>query len=231
MKQLKALLGLVNWRYAFGELALIVIGITIALGFNSWYAGIDDRRDEIAYLRRIRLSLEDDLRRLSNSERGITEAVERFGALNEHLQKKLPYSEELEPTFFETREFRILSLNTAVFDSLRARGLDLISNDELQFALIDLYDNTETFLTRQQAYDEQLAFTVVGPYLYLKFAFGQRKAKPYDYDALLDDVYFQNLVNVRKVGYEIYTLPTWRDAMQEVEKVIAAIDSELERLD
>ena len=87
-----------------------------------------------------------------------------------------------------------------------------------------------TAVTRQQAYDEQLAFTVVGPYLYSKFAFSPQKAKPYDYDALLDDVYFQNLVNVRKVGYEVYTLPVWRRAIQEVEQVISAIDAELERL-
>jgi hypothetical protein len=71
----------------------------------------------------------------------------------------------------------------------------------------------------------------MGLYLYSKFAFGPRKAKPYDYDALLDDVYFQNLVNVRKVGYEVNTLPVWRSAIRRVEEVITSIDAELETLD
>jgi hypothetical protein len=39
-----------NWRYAVGEVVLIVVGVTIGLAASSWYEGRQERRDELLVL-------------------------------------------------------------------------------------------------------------------------------------------------------------------------------------
>ena len=51
-----------NWRYAVGEIVLIVVGVTIALAGTSWYEGRQDRRDEIMVLQQLRQTLSEDLK-------------------------------------------------------------------------------------------------------------------------------------------------------------------------
>jgi len=42
-----------NWRYALGEIFLIVVGVTIALAASSWYEGRKDRIDEQLFISRL----------------------------------------------------------------------------------------------------------------------------------------------------------------------------------
>ena len=50
-----------NWKYAIGEIVLIVVGVTIALAANSWYAARQERSDEIQVLRQLKQALQVDL--------------------------------------------------------------------------------------------------------------------------------------------------------------------------
>jgi hypothetical protein len=36
-----------NWRYAIGEILLIVVDVSIALAASSWYEGRLERRNEV----------------------------------------------------------------------------------------------------------------------------------------------------------------------------------------
>ena len=55
--------GQFDLAYMLRELALIVIGVTLALSATSWYEQWSDRQTEQAYLDRIRSSLERDISR------------------------------------------------------------------------------------------------------------------------------------------------------------------------
>ena len=50
-----------NWRYAVGEVVLIVVGVSIALAATSRYEGRQERRDEILVLQQLRRTLSEDL--------------------------------------------------------------------------------------------------------------------------------------------------------------------------
>jgi type II secretory pathway pseudopilin PulG len=55
-----------NWKYALGELALIVSGILIALAANSWYESRQIREQEIRALKQLSQSLNEDHETLLN---------------------------------------------------------------------------------------------------------------------------------------------------------------------
>ena len=50
-----------NWRYAVGEVLLIVIGVSIALAANSWWEDRKAREEELAMLAQLKSALEVDL--------------------------------------------------------------------------------------------------------------------------------------------------------------------------
>ena len=226
--RISRLIGSINWKYALGEFLLIVVGILVALAANSWYANRSLRSDEIDYLQRIRASLEIDLENVSRNQLAYESAVSRLEALKFHLEARRPYSEELDASFAELQFFYGGRLRTSIYESLRARGLDLISSDELQFALIELYEEHNAALDRQNGYVRENSFSQLQPYVRQHFSVDIGKATPYDYDALLDDRYYLNLVGSTVMARESFTLPAYRDAVDAINHVIALIDEELQ---
>ena len=58
--RLARLLHAVSWKYAIGEVLLIVMGISIALAANSLYSDWQDHLEETNVLGQILVSLEQD---------------------------------------------------------------------------------------------------------------------------------------------------------------------------
>ena len=54
-----------NWRYAIGEVVLIVVGVSIALAASSWYENRQLRGDEFAALAQLQATLREDLDRIT----------------------------------------------------------------------------------------------------------------------------------------------------------------------
>ncbi len=75
-----------NWKYALGEVLLIVVGITIALAANSWYEDWQERRDERQVLQQLQQALEIDLDEFESRYALETRIFQNVSALLEHMQ-------------------------------------------------------------------------------------------------------------------------------------------------
>jgi hypothetical protein len=229
--RLYRLLSFVNWKYAVGEFLLIVMGIVVALAVNSWYANQQLRGVEIRYLQRIRTSLAADLEGVSESQAAIEEAVARLHRLKAHLASRAPYSESLNELFSELTRWRGVTLKTSIYESLRARGLDLISNEEMQVELIEVYENVNDRLSQQNANNRELSLNEIIPYQAQHFSQDGGRYVPYDYQALLDDRHYLSLIDLKTNGYETFTLPAYRAAAEDIRRLITLIDTELSNAD
>jgi len=228
--RLYRLLNSLNWKYAVGEFVLIVMGIVVALGVNSWYANQQLRDVEIRYLQRIRTSLAADQEPVSRSQAAMENAVARLHRLKEHLASRAPYSENLNELFSELIRWRGTTLKTSIYESLRARGLDLISNEELQVELIEVYEDLNDLLSQQLANNRELSLNEIIPYQTQHFSQDGGRYVPYDYLALLDDRHYLSLIDLKTNGYETFTLPAYQDAAAGIQQLMALIDTELSRL-
>ena len=130
-----------NWRYAVGEVFLIVVGVTIALAGTSWYEGRQERRDESLVLQQLRQTLSEDLQYI-NDQWEITRQRERnIMALLEHLESDRPYTPELARYFQSLLGWRTVSIRTAPFEALKVQGYKPISNMMLRDKLISFYED------------------------------------------------------------------------------------------
>ena len=128
-------------KYAIGEIALVVIGILIALNINNWNEKRKDRNLENEFLIGLQKTLRLDLDRNLKSQKINQEALNSMIFLRGHLENDRPYHDSLKYHFGAISQFQFWDLSESVFESLKAKGLDLISNKNLRDSLALAYGN------------------------------------------------------------------------------------------
>ncbi len=128
------------FKYAIGEIVLVVIGILIALSINNWNEAKKERAKEINYLKNLKIDLVTDL-----------ENNEHFSVLRFETSKNCSFllNTASPKTIKETKEYtdkydKILYWHAYVpsnntFKELLSSGnLNLIKNDSIKNALLEL---------------------------------------------------------------------------------------------
>ena len=126
-------------RYAIGEIVLVVIGILIALSINNWNENSKLKIQEVGILHDFHESLQNDLHNL-NLNMSLNERIKKsIPILLTHMEQDLPYQDSLKFHFANITSVWKFDLNESVFESLRSKDLNLISNKDLRQKVINVY--------------------------------------------------------------------------------------------
>ena len=129
------------FKYAIGEIVLVVIGILIALSINNWNTNNIERSVELTMLKEMSSALKDDilgierqLKYLENINRSVVKLV--------LIQNEPSYpNDSLIYHFNIARTGGIgFSVNSSPYESLKSSGLNKISNAQLRNNLTNLYE-------------------------------------------------------------------------------------------
>lgn len=131
----------INWKYAFGEVLLIFLGITAALYFNNWNEARKRASLESETLLEIHQGIQADLADIRDNIGGYTFRKECYKMVVGYLEKQKPVDENFLDTVAYLRGFTFFISNTGPFETLKSRGLGLISNKEIRLAIARYYDN------------------------------------------------------------------------------------------
>jgi hypothetical protein len=219
-----------NWKYAIGEVILIVVGITIALAANSWYEGQRERSDEIRLLQQMHQTLTEDLEELERRSVTMHQAAQDIAALLNHLEADRPYSDEFGGFIRSLIRFRGVRIRMAPFEALKARGLDLLSNDTLRMKLISFYEDDFARLEFSTANNLVFVQDLIEPYVMANFRqVASRDWVPNDYDQLKSDGYLVNLCRRRLFGLQDFVLPYFDETTESIREILVAIEQELDK--
>ncbi len=129
------------FKYAIGEIILVVIGILIALSINNWNENRKDRGLEQSFLLKLKSNLQDDINLYKDR-------IEKNMIIHKHLDTSLTIlknyksyttgdlQEHLRSIFF----FHRFNANKTAFDNLQSSGrLDIIKNDSITEVLFLYY--------------------------------------------------------------------------------------------
>lgn len=140
-------------RYAIGEIILVMIGILLALQVNNWNEQRKTRLEEIKILKDFQESLQTDIIGLNRATKANTRAKNSMNFLLDYMEKDLPYNDSLKYHFGNTTFNWLYGISNSVFDALKSKGLNLISNDSLKQSIIDIYTwSNGTFEDDQKRY-------------------------------------------------------------------------------
>ncbi len=235
--RLSRLVSAPNWRYAVGEVVLIVVGVTIALAATSWYEGRQDRRDELLILQQLRQTLSEDLQAI-NMTWEITQQRERnITALLDHLESDRPYTVELARNFQSLFGWRTVSIRTAPFEALKVQGYKSISSPILREKLISFYEDHYRKLEYSSFLDRDLAIEKVQPYFFKNFVVqvaasndvdgGTQDWVPHDYDKIKAESYVANLCRFRADILRRFDLRHYDNTTTAIRFILDEIDQEL----
>jgi hypothetical protein len=219
-----------NWRYAVGEVVLIVVAVTIALAATSWYETRQLRNDEFAALAQLKAALTDDLESLAiqydtlaNVNQGILSFVEQIE------------NGEIEPAQIDngvsfTGRFLTLNLRYGPYETLKARGLGLVSDESLRLKITSLYEDEIPNLVEDSVIDRHLSRDRVLPSILEWFRLDASD------DWILRDTAsaewrseLVTLARYRAGTLTGYYLPSFERTMNLMKEVSAEIEAELQQ--
>jgi len=128
-------------KYALGEIALVMIGILLALQVNNW----NEQKKNRTFEREILSLLDQNLMKdsvlisieLINAKKGnqLTDSLLNQVALGN-------YDEQLFVWLGKIINFQRFKSQSSAFEVLKSKGIENISDKELQLALIEYYDQS-----------------------------------------------------------------------------------------
>ena len=133
------------FKYAIGEIILVVIGILIALQINNWNEGKKIRKVELGLLFQLRDELQKDTLALSSFIRREERRNHASNAVVKALKEDLPFTDSLATHFESTHGISLIQLNNAAYNTINSKGIFIISNKELRKEVQELYSSIQLF--------------------------------------------------------------------------------------
>jgi hypothetical protein len=153
-----------NWKHAFGEVLLIFAGITLALLANSWYENQQLRRDEIAALSQLHAALGADLGRITTAHGKIDRTNQEILSFVEQLETGQPKQASITDGIESIDTFTTLNPTYGPYETLKARGMDLISDVYLRGKISSLYEDEIPSLVENSIIDRRLSRDRILPF-------------------------------------------------------------------
>lgn len=212
--------------YAIGEIALVVMGILIALQLNNWNEWRKERIKEQKVLTELIETLETnktilndkidrDLRRITSSE-----------IILNAIENQLPYVDSLSAHFWDAQiQGVVFFLNDAGYEGLRNAGFDIIQSDPLRKKIIQLFETTYSEMQEFLDY-----YKILQPardiHIDESFQIMENSLKPNNYEELFKDKYYIGFTKrIRQRTNSIIELE--RICLDQTQKVLQLIKKEL----
>jgi hypothetical protein len=129
------------FKYAIGEIILVVIGILIALQINNW----NENRKEAIVEKKILKSLYNDIDSDIANMQSMMINDSILISLNKQLinilkDKNSTYHDSMDIMFGCINRYDVFFPQKSAYESLKSQGLDILKNDSLKLKVVNLYD-------------------------------------------------------------------------------------------
>ena len=226
------------FRYAIGEIILVVVGILIALQINNWN---EERKDKVKKTKML-MSLQEDFQ---STRSNLKASLDYYPVLRRRLERQIKYlgftKEEindsvisyLSGTFFPNTEIIEGSLNVI----LSSDNLQLISSNSLKKHLT-AYPSYLSSFKEQEFETKNLVLKehrpIVERHISLtdwflddeKYPDLRDRAIPSDFVSLVNDHDFQNVL-VKEIYHIWYTTDRAKFLLEKTDKILESINEEL----
>jgi len=219
------------FKYAIGEIILVVIGILIALQINNWNELRNDRVKEREILLALADNLENNIQTLKSDMDFLHKYRESAKIILSTLDNKLPYSDTLDIHFHQARiNKNELILSVSGYEQFKNIGFHIIRNSQIKNEVLKLFESTypKALGNRGQVNNEYVAFTNYYVPLFI-FTTGENDMnylKPISFQDLYDDRYYIGWIRAYKEGRNAL-IKLDSGLLKETSRVLQIINSEL----
>jgi hypothetical protein len=218
------------FKYAIGEIFLVVIGILIALQVNQWNNERSNRDKERVILTEMIRNLKMNVDQFSTEIGQQDSIIGTIDVFLDQIKNNTPYHDSLGYRYASIAWSEEFNYANSAFETLKTTGLDLISSDALRESIINLfnvrylryYDVINKVSSAEYA-------TVSALYLrHIEFD-KQGKAMIDDFERLRKDKEFTNMLSGRRV-WKSDLMNIYKGLIKDSRQLSAMIGEELNSL-
>ena len=214
--------------YAVGEIALVVIGILVALQINNWNEYSKEREMETEILENLLSNLNRNLNNLTNAIESNESRLNSANVVLNHIDHDFPYNDTLDHHFF----FGALRGDPLSgypskdgYEMFKNSGFDKVINDTLKLNIVYLFEEIYKGVEDWGTYIAGFAPTDYT--LWLKYFNRYRQSlKPLDYAKLLSSTEVRSYY-VQTTTFNSIYLERLRQSLDETQRVLQLIKDEL----
>jgi hypothetical protein len=218
------------FKYAIGEIVLVVLGILIALQINNWNTNQQDQKKEIRILTELKTGLEADNTLLQTTLKKYTQDHKQLNTLDSVLKlEDHPYSKSLNSLFGKVYGIRFVRVNSAFYEDIKSSGLQIIRDDAIRSKIVNLFENNYKFLDGLLEFEKNVN-EVLRPYYLANFTnidFSE-SAHPIDFKKIWGDPYYKNIVHYRIITLQSNHLKNFKNTIDAIEAIVNEINNYLQ---
>lgn len=226
----KKVFNIISWEYALGEVFFIFIGITMAIWFRSWIEDRQAQNIELNSLKELKEAIETDLADIKDNIWGYNNRVQAYETAVRYLEEDLPENDTIISAFSKLLSITYFISNIGPYETLKSRGMGIISNDSLRSRLAYYYDTEYESVLISEKFHHEMYSKYRQPQAIAKFDLDGYSLRPVDYQALLDDFELEQVFKhalLRNQGM----LNIYEDIKVSAEYLIRDIEDEIKRLE
>ena len=139
------------FKYAIGEIVLVVIGILIALSINNWNELIKESKLEKRYLKNITKELKKDSIALDNIHKELVYQSETKNPVIEMLEDQQKNDSLMKYFAVQWRPIYPYTPLNSTFEEMKSSShLNIIKSDEIRESIIKMYNSYESLYSDEQ---------------------------------------------------------------------------------
>ncbi|MFC7357689.1 DUF6090 family protein [Jejudonia soesokkakensis] len=225
--------------YAIGEIILVVIGILIALQFNNWNNERQTKSVQIRYLNEIANNLKTDLDDVRFNIGFNEKRLKACRMVIKSIDENATYSDSLDIYYGSLLYTTRSVVNYSAYETLKAKGLEIITNDSLRKTITKLYSfYYQNVIDFEIQDDHALQYQIVMPTVLSRIEVrkkegsvtGEQLAKPTNFEELKNDVEFKNAI-VMNEDLRVYMIDNYKGLEKNILECSKLINEELNKLE
>jgi hypothetical protein len=218
------------FKYAIGEIILVVIGILIALSINNWNENRKLHNEELNLLSDIKTNLLSTNTTFKNNILDNQKDILQYEKIEYYLDNNLKYNVELDSAFGVLTFWNTPYITSSAYNTLQTKGLDLVKNKQLRQEIVDMYEVQLRSLINDYDKSEWNISETVTPFFskHIRRLHKEslRLSRPDDFENLKRNPEFHNILSMiirqRKRGQQFFG-----EAMIKMQKLIDNIETEI----
>ena len=220
------------FKYAIGEILLVVIGILIALQINNWNEEKKYRAQEKNLLTGLKEDLQESKKEIESAIIYNDSTIHFYKYILVNFENNEGVTPQFKKALGKITNWQIPYLTYSTFESLKNKGLDLISDSSLRKNIIALYDNEFAYLIEdydraEWTMSENVSLPLTNKYI-RKSISNSYSSVPNNYEALRHNLEFINmthsLIDLRQKGVK-----RCNSIMIKIDNIISKIDNEIKK--
>lgn len=193
------------FKYALGEILLVVVGILIALQINNWNESRKIRAQESKILSSIHSDLQSCKKELDFGAESSVLLGNRLRKIAKYIDDDLPYNIELDTAFSTISNWFSPYFSYSSYETLKTKGVNLIQNKNLRENIVVMYERSFPFITEDYdqffwVYAQNVSLPLTNKYIEKKLTNGL--AQPNDFEQLKENIEFKNMLSYITLHHE-----------------------------